>query len=308
VKESALLSKFDSPWMTGRFFLSSSCRLSTFLFLACLTSSVLVACKIPVSNKHLTRFTRSTTELCMHEINMHEVTGTLAPDSGNAVDYAGNSKKVMNSFVEYNIENSGTYVNVTLISKSDFKNWTASISSISHEFLESIGQSMKTFPGLKLVSIPIIDNFPVISTVAFYDDSKMSKNNHRIFDGLWSSLKNKTYCFTGPEKAELNETITTNLATSWALSTYKFQYYKSKPMPPINADATLVWPPKCDRCAVLSVARAYSLMKELVNTPALNMGPAELEAVAVAIGKLSLSLPLSVFSSLTLSSPSLLSS
>ena len=41
---------------------------------------------------------------------------------------------------------------------------------------------------------------------------------------------------------------------------------------------------QCDRTDVLSVSRAYTLMKDLVDSPALSMGPAELEAAAVAIG------------------------
>lgn len=42
---------------------------------------------------------------------------------------------------------------------------------------------------------------------------------------------------------------------------------------------------QCDRVAVLSVARAYTLMKDLVDSPAISLGPAELEAAAFAIGR-----------------------
>lgn len=45
---------------------------------------------------------------------------------------------------------------------------------------------------------------------------------------------------------------------------------------------------QCDRRDVLSVSRAYTLMKDLVDSPALSMGPAELEAAAIAIGMTSL--------------------
>ena len=42
---------------------------------------------------------------------------------------------------------------------------------------------------------------------------------------------------------------------------------------------------QCDRRDVLSAARAYTLMKDLTDSPALSLGPAELEAVAVKIGR-----------------------
>ena len=43
--------------------------------------------------------------------------------------------------------------------------------------------------------------------------------------------------------------------------------------------------PQCDRQNVLSVSRAYTLMKDLVDSPALSLGPSELQATAEAVGE-----------------------
>ena len=91
-------------------------------------------------------------------------------------------------------------LNITLISKSKFKEWSSNISNGTLEFLETIGQSMKTFPGAKTVSLPVTANLSFVSMLAFYDDSDIStKFNHKAFDGLWSGLKNKTYHFKGTD-------------------------------------------------------------------------------------------------------------
>lgn len=65
----------------------------------------------------------------------------------------------------------------------------------------------------------------------------------------------------------------------WLLSQYRYSRYKSgKPMP-----ATLVAPEELDAEAVEALAAAEFLTRDLINTPAADMGPAELEAAAEAL-------------------------
>lgn len=128
-------------------------------------------------------------------------TCSLAPETGSEIDYKNNSRRASAFFVKYDEELCRSYVNVTLISKSDFKIWSSAISDATHEFQISIGQSVRKFPGNKVVTF-VGDNLSVVSMLAFYDDSEMkTKNTHKVFDGLWGSLKNKTYHFRG-----INET------------------------------------------------------------------------------------------------------
>ena len=120
----------------------------------------------------------------------------LAPETGRTQDIAKNSRKAESFFAEYDADK--LHTTVTLIPKSSFKSWSASIPTDTHQFLESIGQSMKNFPGTKFVSLPISENLSAVSSLAFYDDSEKSHvSTHTPFDGLWSSLNNQSYIFKG---------------------------------------------------------------------------------------------------------------
>jgi leucyl aminopeptidase len=69
----------------------------------------------------------------------------------------------------------------------------------------------------------------------------------------------------------------TQAALGWALGSYQFGRYKSGDK---NKLARLVWPATADKKTVQSTASAMYLVRELVNTPANDMGPAELAAAA----------------------------
>jgi leucyl aminopeptidase len=63
-----------------------------------------------------------------------------------------------------------------------------------------------------------------------------------------------------------------DIALGWALGSYRFTRYKKATDPrPI-----LVWPTQCDEDEVARLARAQYLVRDLINTPAEDMGPAEL--------------------------------
>src|SRR5699024_5713995 len=70
-------------------------------------------------------------------------------------------------------------------------------------------------------------------------------------------------------------------ALGWALGSYRFSRYKKAP----QKLAELAFPPKIDRKAVRSAADATFLVRDLVTTPANDMGPEELADAAKALGK-----------------------
>jgi leucyl aminopeptidase len=72
----------------------------------------------------------------------------------------------------------------------------------------------------------------------------------------------------------------TRVALGWALGSYGFTRYK----PAKRAPARLVWPEAADRGEVERLAGAIALTRDLVNTPAEDMGPAELAAAVEAVG------------------------
>ena len=71
------------------------------------------------------------------------------------------------------------------------------------------------------------------------------------------------------------------LALGWCLEAYAFDAYGKKAAPA----ARLVCPHGVDREAILRAARASYLVRDLVNTPASDMGPEELEAVARRVAR-----------------------
>jgi len=66
------------------------------------------------------------------------------------------------------------------------------------------------------------------------------------------------------------------MALGWALACYAFTRYKARP----RGFATLVWPKSADRGLVERLARGIGLARDLINTPAEHMGPAELAGAA----------------------------
>jgi leucyl aminopeptidase len=76
------------------------------------------------------------------------------------------------------------------------------------------------------------------------------------------------------------------LALGWALGTYAFDLYRKEEKK--KDSARLVWPEDADRGLVERLAGAICLARDLINTPASDLGPAELaeaaERVAVAAG------------------------
>ncbi len=71
-------------------------------------------------------------------------------------------------------------------------------------------------------------------------------------------------------------------ALAWALGGYTFERYKSKRSEKLRR---LALPKSVDRARVLSAARAVYLGRDLINTPASDLGPAELEQAARALAK-----------------------
>jgi leucyl aminopeptidase len=70
-------------------------------------------------------------------------------------------------------------------------------------------------------------------------------------------------------------------AIGWSMAAYRFTRYKAAKTKP----ATLVWPDGADRALVEATVEANFLARDLINTPASDMGPAELAAAAQALAK-----------------------
>ncbi|KAA0580373.1 leucyl aminopeptidase family protein [Azospirillum sp. B21] len=93
------------------------------------------------------------------------------------------------------------------------------------------------------------------------------------FAGMPASLPAGSYKID----AALDARAATRAALGWALGSYRFTRYRK---PPEKGFANLVWPAEADRGEVERAATATWLVRDLVNTPACDMGPAELAQAA----------------------------
>jgi leucyl aminopeptidase len=92
--------------------------------------------------------------------------------------------------------------------------------------------------------------------------------------GLSDRLPARTYHVAN----ELRQDAATHFVLGWLMGAYRMAGYRSVASP--AARATLVVPPKADREYAQTAAAASSLARDLINTPANDMGPAELAAAA----------------------------
>ena len=97
------------------------------------------------------------------------------------------------------------------------------------------------------------------------------------FGGLPRALPPGAYRLD-PEPERQSATLA---ALGWALGGYRFERYKRSE----EKLAELVWPKAVDRKALTRAAEATFLVRDLVNTPAGDLGPAELAEEAMAVAK-----------------------
>jgi leucyl aminopeptidase len=105
----------------------------------------------------------------------------------------------------------------------------------------------------------------------------------RDYDDLWSyaalprALPTNRYRLTN----RLNAEHASIPALGWGLGCYHFSRYKK----PAKRYGTLVWPAGCDQRTTRALLEGMSLARDLINTPAADMGPQELSASVAALAK-----------------------
>ena len=76
-------------------------------------------------------------------------------------------------------------------------------------------------------------------------------------------------------------------ALGWALGQYGFDRYKTSDDPAQKSEtATLIWPEEVDRDSILNLAEADKLARDLINTPANDMGPTALAEAAFKLAEM----------------------
>ncbi len=156
---------------------------------------------------------------------------------------------------------------VTLIEKTELPRWLKAAPAATRNWVEGSGFAAK--PG-EICVVPGRDGRPARALAAIGGNGTPDSLWHAA--GLALRLPKGSYRFD----PEPDAATATRLATGWALGSYSFTRYKADGRPP----AELVWPKNADRPHVERTARAADLVRDLVNTPAEDMGPAELARAA----------------------------
>ena len=200
--------------------------------------------------------------------------------------------------------NSTSAVEITVVSKgAQFTDLMSKINETDNfKLLQAVGFVSQSFPGNgKLLLLPDSANTSALRHYAFYDPAdNATKSSFKSFDGLFSSLTANTtyrivpYCLAG-NATEIDSTLANKLMMCQGMSSYRLTElgFKSRSPPsstrPFNASgngscALVVWPPASDRTLVRAMVSAHTLFKDMVDTPAMGMGPAEIETILRALG------------------------
>ena len=159
------------------------------------------------------------------------------------------------------------------LTKDRLAAWLAAAPKRERNWLTAIGFSAEQG---KLALVPA-DNGRLARVVVGLGEGSDPGAGMWALAGLPDALPEGSYWLeTAPDGGD-----PTRLALGWALATYAFTRYRVK-----KAAATaLVWPDGADRGRVERLARAVFLARDLTNTPAGDLGPAELAAEAIRVAK-----------------------
>jgi len=151
---------------------------------------------------------------------------------------------------------------LTVIRAGDWDAWLAEADARS--WLERSGFTGK--PGASTL-VPAADGGVAVAVAVVPDADTLWD-----WAGLPAALPEGTWELVTP----LDSAAATRMALGWTLGTYRFERYKKSPA----KFATLLWPVVAERDAVTRAERAMHLVRDLITTPAGDMGPAELEQTA----------------------------
>lgn len=159
---------------------------------------------------------------------------------------------------------------ITCVRKDAYDGWLRKQPKATRAWLD--GRELQGQAG-KHALVPGQDGAPARVVVGLGDGG-----NLWCFGALPGALPKGRYALDG----ELEPALAEAAALGWALGRYRFSRYKGEPK---ELEAELVWPDGVDRAAVTRAAEATYLARDLINTPAGDLGPAELAGAARDLAK-----------------------
>lgn len=181
---------------------------------------------------------------------------------------------------------SKTAIPITPVPSSAFRSWLASQPARLQAWVKaarfngsagSVSLMTSRSGEIERVLLGIGEDKPGVPSVFAAGMGGMASGLTWRYAGLPSRLPLGTYRIEGA----LDPEAATKAAIGWALGSYAFTRYRKK----TRNFAKLVWPPGCDMAAVERTAAATVLARDLITTPASDMGPGELAAAAAGVAK-----------------------
>ena len=117
----------------------------------------------------------------------------------------------------------------------------------------------------------------IVRAVAGLGTAKDAARERFLFGKVRSILPAGTYRL----ETDLSDEALEEAALAWLLAGYRFGRYKSAPGP----KADLVAPDGIDRARIEAIAAGEALTRDLINTPASDMGPEELAEAAAGLAR-----------------------
>lgn len=156
------------------------------------------------------------------------------------------------------------------VTKDGFDAWRAAQPDRIQAWIDSTGVKPKAGTAVPLPG----ENGTADGALLILEDDK----DHWSWGAASAKLPEGQYRID-PEPADAEAAYRACLG--WALGDYVFVRYKTRG----GKHRELVWPENADRGAVMAVAAGVYLTRDLVNTPASDMGPGELASAASALAR-----------------------
>ncbi|MBT3399204.1 MAG: leucyl aminopeptidase family protein, partial [Rhodospirillaceae bacterium] len=97
----------------------------------------------------------------------------------------------------------------------------------------------------------------------------------------WSTLATRLPDVSFKIVGRLSQSVANDAALGWGFAAYEFTRYRAAKL----SRPDLVWPANADRTAVRQMLDATTLLRDLINIPAEDLGPSELANEARKVGR-----------------------
>ncbi len=164
-------------------------------------------------------------------------------------------------------------VPIVCLSAGELKGWLAEQSAERQSWVETTGFQAK--PGKHLM---LPGAHGQLDCVLF---GLPEERDCWTLSGLAAHLPAGRYSL----ESNLSEEELDAAVLGWALSGYSFDRFRGAAAKKQEKGAVLVWPKRADRARVQALYDAIALTRDLINTPANHMGPAELAEAARDLAK-----------------------